>query len=167
VLPTLSLVISPQNNPVMNFDELTLKLFKAQNECTLCWVTKDGSPAATVVSYVFEEGYLWMTAIAGCARDIAISRDGRVAIVVSGAGSKLGDTRCVSLRGRCEIYRDDAIRDWFFPRFAKRVLYKSRIGAKMMASSMNNASNVVLKFTPDKVIPYDAQKMMKLANFMP
>jgi hypothetical protein len=73
----------------------------------------------------------------------------------------------VSLRGRCEVLRDDDTRHWFFPRFARRVLYKSRIGAKMMASSMNNDSNVVLKFTPEKIIPYDAQKMMKLANFMP
>lgn len=151
----------------VSFDAFTLKLFKEQNECTLCWVTRDGSPAATVVSYVFADGCLWMTAIAGCARDIAISRDARVAVVVSGAGCKVGDTRCVSLRGSCEVYRDEKTRHWFFPVFAKRVLYKSRIGAKMMASSMNNDSNVVLKFTPDKVIPYDAQKMMKLANFMP
>ncbi len=148
------------------FDTLSQKILAAQNECTLCWVTKDGSPAATVVSFIVEDGCLWMTAISGCARDIAISRDGRVAVVVSGAGSKVGDTRCVSMRGTCEILRDEKTRDWFFPRFSKRVLYKSRISAKMMSSSMNNASNVVLKFTPDKIIPYDAQKMMKLANFM-
>lgn len=149
------------------FDPMSLKILDAQNECTLCWVTRDGSPAATVVSFLFADGCIWMTAEAGCARDIAISRDSRVAIVVSGKGSKAGDTRCVSMRGRCEILRDADSRDWFFPRFAKRVLHKSRIGARMMASSMNNHSNLVLKFTPDKVIPFDAQTMMKMANFMP
>lgn len=148
------------------FDALSRKILDAQNECTLSWITKEGSPAATVVSFIVEDDCLWMTAINGSARDIAISRDGRVAVVVSGAGSKVGDTRCVSMRGRCEILRDAKTRDWFFPKFSKRVLHKSRIGAKMMSSSMNNASNVVLKFTPEKVIPYDAQKMMKLANFM-
>lgn len=151
---------------MVHFDALAHKIFAAQNECTLSWITKDGSPAATVVSFFFDENSLWMTAQAGSARDIAISRDGRVAVVVSGKGSKAGDTRCVSMRGYCEILRDDATRSWFFPKFAKKVLYKSLIGAKMMSSSMNNASNVVLKFTPTKVISYDAQKMMKLANFM-
>lgn len=150
-----------------SFDALSLKILQAQRECTLCWITRDGSPAATVVSFLFEEDCLWMTAQAGCARDIAISRDGRVAVVVSGTGSKAGDTRCVSMRGHCAILRDEQTRSWFFPRFAKRVLYKSRIGARMMASSMNNEANVVLKFRPEKIIPYDAQKMMKLANFMP
>jgi hypothetical protein len=151
---------------MVHFDALSQKIFAAQNECTLSWITQDGSPAATVVSFFFDDDCLWMTALAGSARDIAISRDGRVAVVVSGKGSKAGDTRCVSMRGRCEVLRDEKTRVWFFPKFSKKVLYKSRIGAKLMASSMNNASNVVLKFTPDKVIPYDAQKMMKLANFM-
>jgi hypothetical protein len=88
-------------------------------------------------------------------------------VVVSGKGSKAGDTRCVSMRGHCEIFGDQVTRDEFFPRFSKKVLHKSRIGAGLMSKSMNNRSNLVLKFSPFKVIPYDAQKMMKMANFMP
>lgn len=150
-----------------SFDALSLKILDAQNECTLCWITRDGSPAATIVSFLFAEGCIWMTAEAGCARDIAISRDSRVAVVVSGKGSKTGDTRCVSMRGRCEIFRNAETRDWFFPRFAKRVLNNSRIGSRMMAASMNNDANCVLKFTPEKVIPFDARSMMAMARFVP
>lgn len=148
-------------------DEFSKKLLDAQSECTLSWVTRDGSPASTVVSFLYADDCLWMTALAGSARIKAISRDARVAVVVSGAGSKMGDTRCVSMRGRCEILADETTRNWFFPLFSRRVLHKSKIGAKMMSASMNNPSNLVLKFTPEKVIAYDAQKMMKLANFMP
>lgn len=148
------------------FDALSEKILHAQNECTLSWITKDGSPAATVVSFLYDDGCIWMTALTGSARDIAISRDNRVAVVVSGKGSKAGDTRCVSMRGHCDIMRDSATLDWFFPLFSRKVLYKSRIGASLMSKSMNNDSNMVIKFTPDKVIPYDAQKMMKMANFM-
>lgn len=149
------------------YDALTEKILAAQNECTLSWVTRDGSPAATVVSFLYDDGFIWMTALSGCARVRAIGRDDRVAVVVSGKGSKAGDTRCVSMRGHCEILADAETRDWFFPRFSRRVLHKSRIGATMMAKSMNNESNLVLKFTPEKVMPYDAQRMMKAANFMP
>ncbi len=149
------------------FDGLSEEILHAQNECTLSWVTQDGSPAATIVSFLYDEGYLWMTALEGAPRVVAIQRDSRVAITVSGKGTKLGDTRCVSMRGQCQVLRDKKIRDDFFPKFSQRVLYKSHLGASMMAKSMNNADNVVLKFTVEKVIPYDAQRMMKIANLMP
>jgi len=45
-------------------DKLALELLDAQNECTLSWVTRDGSPAATVVSFVYSDGCIWMTALA-------------------------------------------------------------------------------------------------------
>lgn len=151
----------------MMLDKLARDILDAQNECTLCWVTRDGSPAATVVSFIYADDCIWMTALAGAARVRAIRRDPRVAVVVSGSGSKMGDTRCVSIRGRCEILADKATRDWFFPRFGKRVLHKSRIGARMMASTMNNDSNIVLRFTPEKAKSYDAQKAMRMANIMP
>ncbi|NRB37191.1 MAG: pyridoxamine 5'-phosphate oxidase family protein [Pseudomonadales bacterium] len=149
------------------FDEISEKILAAQNECTLSWITQDGSPAATVVSFLYAEDCIWMTALAGSARIRAISRDGRVAVTISGKGSKAGDTRCVSMRGSCEILADAKTRDWFFPLFSRRVLHKSRVGASMMAKSMNTADNLVLKFHSEKVIPYDAQRMMKMANFMP
>jgi hypothetical protein len=71
------------------------------------------------------------------------------------------------MRGYCEVINDAATKDWFFPAFAKAVLHKSRVGAKLMAASMNNESNVVIRFYPEKIHSYDAQKMMRLANFMP
>ena len=148
-------------------DQLSEKILTAQNECSLSWITQDGSPAATIVSFLYKDDCLWMTALEGAARVSAIQRDARVAITVTGKGSDLGDTRCVSMRGRCDIFRDKKTRDWFFPQFSKRVLDKSRMGASMMAKSMNNEDNVVLKFSVEKVIPYDAQRMMKLANCMP
>lgn len=146
------------------FDKLSRHILDTQNECTLCWITRDGSPAATVVSFMVNDKGLWMTALEGCPRVRAIGRDNRVSVVVSGKGSEAGDTRCVSMRGHCIIHRDKKIRDWFFPLFSKRVLDKSKVGASMMAKSMSNIDNTVLQFIPEKIIPYDAQEMMKMAN---
>ena len=41
------------------FDELSLKIFAAQNECVLSWITQDGSPASTVVSFIYAEEAIW------------------------------------------------------------------------------------------------------------
>lgn len=148
-------------------DDISKKILAAQNECTLSWITQDGSPAATVVSFLYAEDCIWMTALAGSGRIKAITRDNRVAVTISGKGSKAGDTRCVSMRGVCEVLSDQQTRDWFFPLFSRKVLHKSRIGASMMSKSMNTVDNLVLKFHSEKTIPYDAQRMMKMANFMP
>ncbi|CAA0124584.1 Uncharacterised protein [BD1-7 clade bacterium] len=148
-------------------DKLTTKLLTHQNECTISWITRDGSPASTVVSFIWEDDAIWMTALSASARVGAIRRDPRISVVVSGKGCKVGDTRCVSMRGRCEILDSAEIRDWFFPRFSRKVLHKSRMGASMMAKAMNSPGNLVLKFTPEKTIPYDARRAMQAANFLP
>ena len=40
------------------FDDLSEKILLAKNECSLSWITQDGSPAATVVSFLYEEGFI-------------------------------------------------------------------------------------------------------------
>ncbi|MCB1615491.1 MAG: pyridoxamine 5'-phosphate oxidase family protein, partial [Pseudomonadales bacterium] len=97
------------------------ELLTQQNECTLSWVKRDGGPASTIVSFIYHDEKLWMTALAGSARVRAIRRDPRVSVVVSGKGTPLGHSRCVSLQGHCEIRDDQATRDLFFPLFAKAV----------------------------------------------
>ncbi len=145
-------------------DNLAGQLLVQQNECTLCWVKADGSPAATIVSYVWHEGSVWMTAVAGSGRVRALQRNPRAAVVVSGKGTPLGDSRCVSLQGTVQLREEHAIRDWFFPAFARAVLPGSLKGAAMMAGMMHSPENLVLQFTPQHVIPWDSHKQMAMAN---
>lgn len=144
----------------MNPRELLIR----QNECTLGWVKRDGAPASTIVSFIYHDEKIWMTALAGSARVRAIRRDPRVSVAVSGKGTPLGHSRCVSLQGRCAIRDDQATRDLFFPLFARAVLPDSEKGAAMMARMMNSHENLVLVFTPEKVIPYDAHDQLEMAN---
>lgn len=147
-------------------NDLSLQLLEQQNECTLCWITREMRPAATVVSFIYADNKIWMTATAGSARVKAIGRCPDVTVVISGKGSPLGHSRCVSLMGQCDILSDPAIRGFFFPAFAKAVLPGSDKGAQMMASTMNTPDNLVLVMTPTKTIPYDAQGMLDRANQM-
>ena len=140
------------------------QLLTAQNECSFCWISQDGTPAVTVVSFVYFDEIIWMTALAGSGRVNAIQRNPATALTISGKGSKVGHSRCVSMKGRCSIEHSSAIRERFFPAFAKAVLAESPKGAAMMATSMNSPENWVLKFEPTKSFPYDSQAMFDQAN---
>jgi hypothetical protein len=145
-------------------DAMSLALIEAQDECTLIWRTQDGSPTGTVVSYVADDGHLFMTALASSARCRALARDARATVVISGKGTEVGRARCVTLRGRVEIHHNAATRDWFLPRFAAAVLPDNERSQLMMVEAMNSSHNLVLDFTPEKFIPYDAHERMIAAN---
>ncbi len=147
-------------------DELVRRLLTEQSECTLSWLTREGLPASTIVSFVLLDGLIAMTALEYAARVTAIRRNPNVAVVVSGSGSPVGHSRCVSIQGECEILGDQATRDRFFPLFSEAVLPGSRKGAEMMSKGMNTPENLVLLLTPRKLIPYDAQAGLDRANRM-
>ena len=146
--------------------DLVEQLLQQQNECTLCWTRADGSPAATIVSCLWAEQAVWMTAVAGSGRVKALARDGRAAVVLTGKGTALGESRCVSMPGQVVIRREAEIRDWFFPSFANAVLPGSPKGALMMAGMMHAPENLVLQFLPARYLPWDSHEMMAMANNM-
>ena len=146
------------------FNDISQAILAVQNECSLSWLKQNGSPAATVVSYVYARKALWMTAAASSPRVRAIQRRRNVALTVSGKGTEVGHTRCIAMQGVCDVLTDQQTRDWFFPLFANAVISNNQRSANQMATSMNNASNALLRFTPEKIIEYDAQAMMDLAN---
>ena len=143
---------------------LVRRLLTEQSECALSWVRRDGTPASAVVSFVWLDGRVAMTALEGAPRVRAIRRNPNVAIVVSGLGTSLGHSRCVSIQGECEIRDDAEIRDRFFPAFSRAVLPGSEKGALAMARGMNTPENLVLLVSPRKVIPYDAHDRLEAAN---
>ena len=145
-------------------NELSRKLIASQNECTLAWTTRDGRPAATIVSYVELDGELWMTALAGSPRVRALARDPRATIVVTGKGTALGQGRCVSLQGHCRIEENAEARTTFFQAFARAVLPNSEKGAAAMAKGMNTPPNLAIVFHTTKSIPYDSADMLAQAN---
>ena len=149
---------------VLSADSLAEQLLTEQNECSFCWLTQDGSPTATVVSFVYFDKTIWMTALKDSALVKAIVRNPKTAISISGKGCSIGHSRCLSLRGICGLETSDEIRSRFFPAFANAVLRNSTKGAALMAGSMNSPENAVLSFTPYKSIPYDAKAMYDQAD---
>ncbi len=144
--------------------DLVEQLLQQQNECTLCWTRADGSAAATIVSFLWAEQSVWMTALAGSGRVLALGKDPRATVVVSGKGTALGVSRCVSIVGRVVFRSEAELREWFFPSFAGAVLPGSHKGAAMMAGLMSGPENLVMQFVPERYIPYDSHDMMERAN---
>jgi hypothetical protein len=145
-------------------DDLTAQLLDSQDECTFIWGTRDGSPTGTIVSFFADRGRIWMTALVGSQRVRALESDPRCSVVITGKGTELGHARCSTLRGSSVLHRDDSARNWFFPIFAAVVLPDNPKGADGMVGAMNNPSNLIIEFVPDRVIPYDAHEQMVRAN---
>lgn len=145
---------------------ITEWLLLEQNECTLIWNLADGSATGAVVSYVWCDGAIWMTAQEGCKRVRAIARDPRCAVVVTGKGSTLGQARSLTMLGKSYIRAEADVREQFFPRFAAAVLPNSIAGQQAMTTAMDSEENLVIQFVPDKWIPYDAHDAMSAAEVM-
>jgi general stress protein 26 len=143
---------------------LIQQLFEQQNECSLSWIRANQTPASAVVSFVYFDNKLWMTALAHSRRVRAIERNAFVSVTISGKGCAVGHSRCVSIQGQCEIVEDQVCRDEFFQHFCQAVLPGSQKGASMMHGMMNNSDNAVLMVKPNKLIPYDAHDMLEAAN---
>ena len=155
--------------PITNYEYVTVyaldadaeaALLEAQNECTFCWSTSDGSPMAVVMSYVHHDGRFWLTASGQRKRVPAVRRDGRVAIVITSAGTKLGAGRTVTYKGNARVLEDDASKAWFYPALAERLV--GDLGPERVAEFvrfLDSPRRVILEVTPGLRVGYDGFKM--------
>jgi len=65
------------------------KLLREQNECVFIWRRSDVWPVGVVMSYVWRERKLWLTASSQRPRVSAVRRDGRVSVAISSAGTRM------------------------------------------------------------------------------
>src|SRR5260221_13491317 len=81
------------------------KLLTSQNECVFTWRTADGWPVGVVMSYVWREGKVWLTASSQRPRIAAVPRDDRVSVAISSTGNR-APPGTVTIRGSCAILDD-------------------------------------------------------------
>ena len=136
------------------------ELLRTHAECTFNWSTKDGWPVGVIMSYLWKDGRFWLTAGAHRHRIEAVSRDPRVSIVVSSAGTKLGAGKSITVKGRCSVHENAATKRWFYPEFAHH-LYPEPRAAERFARFLDSPLRIVLEVVPEKWITYDGVKMAK------
>jgi hypothetical protein len=149
---------------VSNFvlsDEDRERLLATQNECVFVWRTSDGWPVGVVMSYVWRDGKVWLTASAQRPRVSAVGRDERVSVAMSSAGTKL-PVATVTIKGRCEIRRDAETKRWFYPALAAVLVPRDSARQAGFVRMLDSPRRVVLCVTPEQFITFDGRKMGQL-----
>jgi len=134
------------------------KLLLTQKECVFNWCTKDEWPMGVIMSYIWRDGRMWLTAGAHRHRISAVRRNPKVSVVVTSTGTSLGPGKTITIKGTCTIHEGRDVKDWFYPDFAL-ALRGEASAAKEFEAMLDSPLRVVLEIVPEKWITYDGAKM--------
>src|SRR5262245_36921506 len=113
------------------------RLLRTQNECVFTWRRADGWPVGVVMSYVWRDGKIWLTASRQRPLVAAVRRDEYVSVAVSSAGT-LRPPATITIRGRCKVLDDAETKCWFYPELAAALIpgnEKQQAGSVRMLDS--------------------------------
>ncbi len=133
-------------------------LLLEQRECVFNWCTKDSWPMGVIMSYIWRDGRVWLTAGAHRHRISAVRRNPQVSVVVTSTGTSMGPGKTVTIKGKCVIHEDRETKDWFYPDFA-RALRPEPAEAQNFQEFLDSPLRIVLEVVPEKWITYDGAKM--------
>jgi len=133
-------------------------LLLEQKECVFNWCTKDEWPMGVIMSYIWRNGRIWLTAGAHRHRVSAIRRNPKTSIVITSTGTSLGRSKTVTIKGTCTLHEDQATKDWFYPELAS-ALRDHADEVQAFAKMLDSPMRIVLEVKPEKWITYDGVKM--------
>ncbi len=134
------------------------RLLSTQRECVFNWCTRDEWPMGVIMSMLWHDGRVWLTAGGHRHRISAVRRNPKVSVVVTSTGTDLGPSKTVTIKGRCVIHEDAETKAWFYPKFALH-LRREQAAADAFAEMLDSPMRVVLEVIPEKYITYDGVKM--------
>ena len=139
--------------------EMQERLLATHNECSFVWSTRDGWPVGVIMSYVWRDGRIWLTASEQRKRIAAVRRDARVCVIVTSTGSALGPGKTVTIKGRCAVHMDAETRQWFYPALAASLIPNNPRRQAGFVAMLDSPRRVILEVTPEQYISYDGAKM--------
>jgi len=134
------------------------KLLSTQNECVFAWSTSSGQPVGVVMSYVWKEGKVWLTASSQRPRVSAVRRDDRVSVAISSLGTG-APPATVTVIGRCAILQDAETKRWFYPALAAALIPNNPKRQSSFAQMLDSPRRVIMSVTPERFITFDGRKM--------
>lgn len=133
-------------------------LLGTQKECVFNWCTRDQWPMGVVMSMLWHDNRVWLTAGGHRHRISAVKRNPQVSVVITSHGTEMGRGKTITIKGRCTIHEDRETKEWFYPKFARH-LRDSEEEALVFAEMLDSPLRVVLEIVPEKYITYDGAKM--------
>jgi general stress protein 26 len=131
------------------------KLLLEQTEATFVFTDEEGWPRGIIMSYIWDKGRFWFTAVEGRRHAVSAERDGRVSVVVTSKGDPA--RMMVSFRGRCTVHRDRETVDWFLHEFTHRLQPQ---GPDVWRTLLDSPNRVVFEVEPvGKPTTHDQRKL--------
>ncbi len=140
-------------------DSVRAQLLEQQSECTFVWQGQQDA-MGTVMSFLWADGCVWLTTNDTRPRVAAVRKHRRTCVVVSSAGTTLGNSRCISLRGSCEVVDSREKKDWFYPAFCRKLFPENPRAAQAMHNMLDRDGQVLLCLRPDSITAYDGKALM-------
>jgi general stress protein 26 len=137
------------------------KLLCTQNECVFSWRRSDGWPVGVVMSYVWRDGKVWLTASRQRPRVAAVRRDARVSVAISSAGTRMPPAT-ITMRGRCTILDDEETKRWFYPVLAAALIPGNQKQQAGFVQMLDSPRRVIICVIPEHFITFDGRKMGQL-----
>lgn len=135
------------------------ELLGLQRECVFNWCTREQWPMGVIMSCLWHDGRMWLTAGAHRHRISAVRRNPRVSVVVTSTGTRLGPGKTVTIKGTCTIHEDRETKDWFYPMFSKHLYPGDDAAAAEFQQKLDSPLRIVLEVVPEKFVTYDGVKM--------
>lgn len=141
--------------------EVQEELLSTARECVFNWCTRDQWPMGVIMSCLWRDGSMWLTAGAHRHRISAVRRNPRVSVVVTSTGTHLGGAKTVTIKGRCRVHEDAGTKSWFYPAFSEHLHPGNERMARDFEQMLDSPLRVVLQVEPVKFISYDGVKMAR------
>jgi general stress protein 26 len=135
-------------------------LLQHVKEGVFMWTNSQGEAFGVVMSFLPKEGKFWMTCAEARKRVPALRRFPRASLCVNSTGSAVGRSKTVTYKGTCVIHKDPAIKEWFYPEFARH-LRGDNDTAKVFQQFLDSPHRVIIEFTPDYKLSFDGEVMMQ------
>ncbi len=134
----------PETNPFELTRDETAGLINDAHGCVVTWARRDGHPAAAYVTHVVVDGEVYITSREGRAKNVALRRDPRTAVVfeVPGRGG-------VTVLGRAEFSDDPGLRRRIMNAMADRANYQGAV-RETFIRNLDSPGRVVIRIVPEK-----------------
>ena len=133
------------------------ELLNTHRECVFNWCTQDNWPMGVIMSYIWMDGRVWLTAGAHRHRISAVRRNPKVSVVLSSASAGRGPGQTLTVQGRAVLHEDQETKDWFYPALAYKGLQGA--AAEDFVKRLDSPLRVIIEVVPEKWITFDGGKM--------
>ena len=143
-------------NCQLELDDLQ-ELIDKQAQCVMTFTTPSGWPMGVVLTYLYDDGVFYVTAVKQRNHVKAAERDPRVSLVIMNNGTDIPGRQMCTVKGHATVHEDREMLDWFFPKFAQKHQPANPDGFIRLLDSENR---VVIKIVPESVpVSHDSRKI--------